>query len=248
MTSQLAVRAASQTHIGFAKKRNEDSLYQGRWLFVIADGLGGHVAGDVASSTAIGAFKRHDRLVAPADLVTVLGRAVYEADEVLRRKIRVEPAVTGMGTTAVALLWSEDSAVIANVGDSRAYLMRAPRSPESAMTQVTEDHTYEHLVANAALVPGLPERLSRFLDGRNDGRSPDLSPLKLYSGDRVLLCSDGLSSYVDPACIRSALASTEQAATVAKRLIAAALECGGPDNVTVIVLDFLSASECGGTA
>src|SRR3954451_1538283 len=188
MTTVIGVEAASRTHVGHVRRRNEDAFYQGQWLYVVADGLGGHVAGDIASTTAIEALKPYDRQVPVAHLADVLGKGISDADEALRRRIREEPALAGMGTTVVALLRSGSSAVLANIRDSRAYLMRNYRAPHGTMTPITEDHTYQHLVADASEVPDLPEKLARFLDGRKDGRSPDLMALQLRSGDRILLC------------------------------------------------------------
>ncbi|RQX10567.1 serine/threonine-protein phosphatase [Micromonospora ureilytica] len=233
----LALEAASRTHQGLVRRRNEDSHSQGQWLFVVADGLGGHVAGDIASSTVTGVMEAFDRPVQVTDLANFMGRAINEAGEALRRKIREDPKLAGMGTTLVALLWSGDEAVVANVGDSRAYLIRRHDSRDNAMLQISEDHTYGHLVANAGTVPNLGEKLARFLDGRNDGRSPDLTPLQLHPGDRVLLCSDGLSSYVPHEQIRAALSSSESPGKVADQLVAMAVDQGGHDNVTVIVIE-----------
>ncbi|MEV4822135.1 protein phosphatase 2C domain-containing protein [Micromonospora sp. NPDC049274] len=237
MTVALSIEAASRTHQGLVRKRNEDSHSQGQWLYVVADGLGGHVAGDVASSTAIAAVQAYDRLVDPEHLADFLGQAVREASEALRRKVREDPKLAGMGTTFVALLRSGSHAVVANVGDSRAYLIRRHGSHDNALVQISEDHTYRHLIAGADEVPNLPERLARFLDGRDDGRSADLTPLQLQPGDRVLLCSDGLSSYVPHEHIRAALDSGGRPAEIADQLMALAIDQGGHDNVTVIVID-----------
>ncbi|MET7669500.1 PP2C family protein-serine/threonine phosphatase [Micromonospora luteifusca] len=237
MTVALTIVAAGRTHQGLVRKRNEDSHSQGQWLYVVADGLGGHVAGDIASSTVIAAVQSYDRPVDPEDLADFLGRAINEASEALRRKVREDPKLAGMGTTFVALLRSGSHAVVANVGDSRAYLIRRHGSHDNAMVQVSEDHTYEHLVAGAEKVPNLPEKLARFLDGREDGRSADLTPLQLLPGDRVLLCSDGLSSYVPHEQIRAALDSDGNLGDIADQLVALALDQGGHDNVTVIVID-----------
>ncbi|MEO3768762.1 protein phosphatase 2C domain-containing protein [Micromonospora sp. B9E7] len=237
MTVTLTVKAASRTHQGLVRRRNEDSYSQGQWLYVVADGLGGHVAGDIASSTVTGILEAYDRPVQAKDLASFIGRAINEAGEALRRKIREDPKLAGMGTTLVALLRSGGEAVVANVGDSRAYLIRRHGFRDDTMLQVSEDHTYEHLVADAGKVPNLGEKLTRFLDGRNDGRSPDLTPLQLCPGDRVLLCSDGLSSYVPHDQIQAALASDKSPGEVADQLIDLAVDQGGHDNVTVIVLD-----------
>jgi PPM family protein phosphatase len=236
-TSTLSVRAAGRTNVGLVRQRNEDSLYVGHSLFAVADGLGGHIAGDIASATVIDALQPHDRLVNPTDLPAVLGRAVSTANEALRRTIGAKPDLAGMGTTLVAMLWSGTAAVLANVGDSRAYLLRTSSSGQQQTSRITEDHTYEHLVADAASVPNLPERLSRFLDGRTDGRSSDLTPRTLRPGDRFLLCSDGLSSYVPHDLIHDALSSLSSPDDTADRLVELAIGHGGHDNVTVIVID-----------
>src|SRR4051794_38473410 len=227
MTSTISVEAASRTDVGLVRRRNEDSFYQGQWLYAVADGLGGHVAGDIASTTAINALKSYDRLVPGPDLADVLGKAIGDASEAIRRRIREEPGLAGMGTTVVALLRSGDAAVLANVGDSRAYLMRDFRISHSPMVRISEDHTYQHLVAGADAVPDLSEKLARFLDGRRDGRSPDLTGLELCPGNRLLLCSDGLSSYVPHELIRSALNSADSPTQVVDKLVAFALDHGG---------------------
>ncbi|WP_405432153.1 PP2C family protein-serine/threonine phosphatase [Micromonospora sp. NBC_00617] len=237
MTVALSMGAASRTHQGLVRKRNEDSHSQGQWLYVVADGLGGHVSGDVASSTVIAAVQAYDRLVDPEDLADFLGRAIREASEALRRKVREDPKLAGMGTTFVALLCSGSHAVVANVGDSRAYLIRRHGSHDNALIQISEDHTYKHLIAGADAVPNLPEKLARFLDGRDDGRSADLTPLQLQPGDRVLLCSDGLSSYVPHEHIRAALDSQGEPGEISDRLVTLAIDQGGHDNITVIVID-----------
>ncbi|WP_435208880.1 PP2C family protein-serine/threonine phosphatase [Micromonospora sp. bgisy143] len=238
----LCLVAASRTHQGLVRRRNEDSHSQGQWLYVVADGLGGHVAGDVASSTVVAAVQAYDRAVDPEDLADFLGRAINDASDELRRKVRENPDLAGMGTTFVALLHSGGHAIAANVGDSRAYLVRRHGSRDNALVQISEDHTYEHLVADAEEVPHLSGRLARFLDGRADGRSADLRPLQLQPGDRVLLCSDGLSSYVPHEQIRAALDSDDNPGSIADQLVGMAIDQGGHDNVTVIVIDVTRAA------
>jgi serine/threonine protein phosphatase PrpC len=203
------------------------------WLFAVADGLGGHVAGDIASTTAIDAVKPYDRQVDPDDLAETLGRAINDANDALRRRIRDEPQQAGMGTTMVALMWSGDAAALANVGDSRAYLMRGRRD----LVQISEDHTYQHLVAGAATVPTLPEKITRFLDGRQDGRSADVTRHELHAGDRILLCSDGLSSYVPHAVIENTLRTEDDPAQAVNVLVKSALDNSGRDNVAVLIVD-----------
>ncbi|MEU8303415.1 protein phosphatase 2C domain-containing protein [Actinomadura sp. NPDC048955] len=238
----LTVEAAARTHVGLVRRRNEDSVYAGKSLFAVADGLGGHVAGDTASATAIEALRRYDRHVAEADLARVAGQAVSAANTALRNKIEAEPELAGMGTTLVAMLWSGSKFVLANVGDSRGYLLRPSSAPQ--MIPITEDHIYGNLVSDASSVPHLPERLARFLDGRPDGRSPDLTTRTLYVGDRFLLCSDGLSPVVSNDLIQAHLASPTNPGDTADRLIKLAIDYGGPDNVTVIVIDVRNSNDC----
>ncbi|MGC4808668.1 PP2C family protein-serine/threonine phosphatase [Micromonospora sp. DT233] len=221
--------------MGLVRKRNEDAAYLGGFLFAVADGLGGHVAGDVASSTAIEAVRQYDQAVDPVALPVVLGQAVNAANHALRRRVEAEPDLAGMGTTLVAMLRAGATVALANVGDSRAYLLHGGQQ-HGQTTQITEDHLYKHLVAEAADVPHLPDRLARFLDGRQDGRAPDITLLTLEPGDRILLCSDGLSSYVPHDLLHSALATSATAEEAVDRLIASALNLGGPDNVTVVVI------------
>ncbi len=240
----LTLQSAARTEIGRVRRRNEDSLYAGRSLFAVADGLGGHTAGDVASNTVIETLRTYDREVDPTALPDVLGHAVTAANLALRRKTEDDPALAGMGTTLVAMLWSETAGVLANVGDSRIYRLRrknAALDASSKLTQLTEDHTYEHLVADAADVPNLPARLARFLDGRADGRSPDLTAVELQPGDRFLLCSDGLSSVVPHELISASLSSSSDPNSASESLVALALDHGGPDNVSVIVIDVSTA-------
>ncbi|MFI5495125.1 PP2C family protein-serine/threonine phosphatase [Actinoplanes sp. NPDC051859] len=224
----LAVEA--RTHVGSVRQRNEDAHLVGRHLIVVADGLGGHPAGDVASRTAVDAVREFDRSVAPGALLHHLGRAVAAANEAIFAVAGRQPECAGMGTTLVGLGWAGSAAAVVNVGDLRAYLLR-----DGVLRLITEDHVYGNLLSDAASVPALPERQARFLDGRRDGRSPDLIPLALRSDDRLLLCSDGLSTPVPDRTIAELLGGRSTPAEVADRLVGAALGHGGPDNVTVVV-------------
>lgn len=227
--------------MGLVRQQNEDAFYVGSRLLAVADGLGGHAAGEVASSAVIEVLRSHDQEAEPADLADLLGKAIHRANETLRQRTEVDADLSGMGTTLVAMLWSGSTAVFANVGDSRAYMMRATDKEGARLVQLTEDHTYGNLVADASDVPHLPERISRFLDGRPDGRSPDLTRRDLRSGDRFLLCSDGLSGVVPHEIVSDILASISAPGDAAERLVALALNEGGPDNVTVIVIDVRGA-------
>jgi PPM family protein phosphatase len=226
------VTAAGRTHIGLVRRRNQDAWYVGRHLFAVADGLGGHAASDVASRTVIDILRPYDQPSDPANLAAVAGRAIHTANVALSRKLATDLNLAGMASTLVALLCSGSAAVLANVGDSRAYLLR-----DGKIVQITEDHNCKHLVADAAAVPDLPQSLCRYLDGRSDGRSPDLTCWTLRPGDRFLLCSDGLSSYVPQSKIHDTLALRGASADAADQLITLGLNHGGRDNITVVVVD-----------
>jgi protein phosphatase len=227
----VVVKVAGRTDIGRVRRRNEDALYTGEFLAAIADGLGGHVAGDVASATVIDAIGRYDREASPGELSAAARQAINDANTALRKRIAAEPELAGMGSTLVAMLWSGATAVVANIGDSRIYLHR-----DGVTVQITDDHVFGRLVAGTAGA-GLGERLTRFLDGRPDGPSPDIALRQMQLGDRYLLCSDGLSTYVPADQIHAVLTGEPGTAEAAERLVDLALDRGGIDNVTAIVID-----------
>lgn len=238
MIGHTSIAVEGATNVGLVRRRNEDALYVGTSLIAVADGLGGHVAGDVASSTAIEALKPYDQQTEPSLLATTLARAVHTVNGALHKRVAADPALAGMGTTLVATLWSGRTAAVANLGDSRAYLLHTPLNGPTTTIQITEDHTYQHVVAEARIVPTLPERLSRFLDGRLDGRSPDITVRTFDVGDRILLCSDGLSSFVAHDAIHRTISERGiSPGEAAEQLVRLALEQGGPDNITVAVID-----------
>jgi protein phosphatase len=225
---------AAASDKGRVRQVNEDSGYAGRWLRAIADGMGGHVAGEIASATVIDALAGYDSAVAPKDLIQVLSRAVGQANAAIRARTQTDTGLRTMGTTLTATLWSGHVFALAHIGDSRAYLLRDGR-----LRQLTEDHTLRNLVANAGGNPQMANAMSRYLDGRPD-RSPDLSLREALPGDRYLLCSDGLSGVLSPGEIQSALTSADNPGNVIERLIHAANKAGGPDNITAIIIDAIS--------
>jgi PPM family protein phosphatase len=158
----------------------------------------------------------------------VLGHAVTEANAEIARRAAEDPARFGMGTTLTAMLWSGDTAVLAHIGDSRAFRLR-----DGQLRQITEDHVLGNLVSNAGTLAPV---LSRYLDGRPD-RSPDLGLRDLRIGDRYLICSDGLSPVVSLEEIGAVLAATADPADAVHELVAVADEAGAPDNISAIVID-----------
>jgi protein phosphatase len=228
MTALVTLRAAAACVPGLVREGNEDAVYAGRRLLAVADGMGGHAAGEVASAAVIESLRACDIEAEPGELLEALARAVAGANAEVARRVAEDPARLGMGTTLTAMLWSADQVALVHIGDSRAFRLR-----DGVLRRLTEDHVMGNLVSNAG---ELAPVLTRYLDGRPD-RSPDLGLRELRPGDRYLLCSDGLSPVVADSAIREVLAAAADADTAARQLVALAEEVGGPDNISVIVAD-----------
>ena len=228
MTALITLLAAAASEAGLVRQNNEDAVYSGRWLFAVADGLGGHAAGELASAAVIESVRSHDAEADPAALLEVLGQAAAEANRAVARSLAEDPARLGMGTTLTAVLCSGGQAGLIHIGDSRAFRFRG-----GELRQITEDHVMGNLVSNAG---DLAPVMTRYLDGRPD-RSPDLSYRELRPGDRYLLCSDGLSPVVTAAAIGEVLASAAGPGEAVRQLVALAEDAGGPDNISAIVID-----------
>lgn len=232
----LYMRVAAISDVGRVRKNNEDSGYAGEHLVMIADGVGGAAAGDLASTVAVETIRRID--VPPeSDLLEILAGAVHRANDRIGELVDEDPAVEGMGTTLTAALFDGDQIALAHIGDSRGYLFR-----DGALIQLTTDHTWVQsmvddgeITAEEARVHAHRNVILKVLQGR-DTDEPDLSLHEMRDGDRLLLCSDGLSDYVDPERIEQ-LAGLEPLEQVAADLVQLALEAGAPDNVSVVVAE-----------
>src|SRR6202453_410572 len=234
----LALRYAVRSDVGLLREGNEDSAYAGPRLLAVADGMGGHAAGEVASAITIGAMSELDADRPSGDMLAELNTAVGAANLRLQQMIMANPAVEGMGTTLTALLWSDGHAAVRHIGDSRGYLLR-----QGELYQITHDHTLvQSLVDEGKIteddVSTHPHRslLLRALDGRTVAE-PDLSVHEAQVGDRYLLCSDGLSGVVSDETLRDTLAGFQDPDAAARQLIDLAIRGGGPDNITCIVAD-----------
>lgn len=230
-------RIGAKTDVGRRREVNEDSFLVHEPLFVVADGMGGHVAGDIASSTAVDTIKEESSSASAEDMNT-LARLVLGANSRIWEKAQSDPTLRGMGTTCTLLMLDSSSAHIAHVGDSRAYLLR-----EGKLTQVTEDHTLVgRMVKEGRLSADEAERhpqrsiVTRAL-GVDSEVEVDLMTVDLQEGDRILICSDGLSSMIDSDAIASVLTKESDPQVAAERLIDAANEAGGEDNITVVIVD-----------
>jgi PPM family protein phosphatase len=236
----LALRYAVRSDVGLLREGNEDSAYAGPHLLAVADGMGGHAAGEVASSATITTISSLDSEHPATDLINALADAVANANMRLQELIISDPATEGMGTTLTAMLWLDGHAALCHIGDSRAYLLR-----NSQFYQITHDHTLvQSLVDEGKIteddVATHPHRslLLRALDGRTLAE-PDLSQLETMAGDRLLLCSDGLSGVVTEQTLHQTLSSVWDPEKAALQLVELAIRGGGPDNITVIVADVL---------
>ena len=234
----LALRYAVRSDVGLLREGNEDSAYAGPHLLAVADGMGGHAAGEVASAATIATIASLDAEHPAADLVSALADAVASANMRLQELVVSDPSVEGMGTTLTALLWSDGQAALCHIGDSRAYLLRSGQ-----FYQITHDHTLvQSLVDEGKIteddVATHPHRslLLRALDGRTMA-DPDLSTHETMAGDRYLLCSDGLSGVVTEQTLHQTLGSVWDPEKAALQLIELAIRGGGPDNITCIVAD-----------
>ena len=239
----LSLRYAARSDVGLVRAGNEDSGYAGPRLLVVADGMGGHAAGEVASSIVVSSIAALDDDDLGGDLLDALAESVAHADDLLRSTIAGDAALDGMGTTLTALLWSGSRVGLVHVGDSRAYLLRG-----GDLLRLTHDHTYVQTLVDSGQISveeaeSHPRRslLMRALDGRNPAQ-PDLSVREVRAGDRFMVCSDGLSGVVSESTLLEALA-VGNPADAAERLIAFAKRAGGPDNITVVVADVVDADD-----
>ena len=232
----------ARTHVGLVRDGNEDALYAGARLLVVADGVGGAVAGEIASRLAVTSLAPLDTDPDIDDPLPALRDAVRRADQALRDAIRQDPRLSGMGITLTAVLWVGESMGLAHIGDSRGYRYR-----DGQLSQITHDHSLVQSLVDAgeitpeeALVHPRRSWILRSLDGRNESE-PDLEPLQSAPEDRYLLCSDGLSDYVDETAIAEVLGAGEDPQATCERLVELALREGAPDNVTCIVAEPVEA-------
>lgn len=225
--------------IGSYRELNEDSFYapcEGESFCCVADGMGGHQAGEVASALAAQVFadKMRDLTHVPYER---LRRAVFYANLAIYDKARTNPDMSGMGTTITGLLIENGEAHIAHVGDSRCYLLR-----NRVLMQLTTDHTLvEELILQGRLTPEAaknhPERnvITRAL-GTAGGVETDILRVKVQKGDMFLLCTDGLSGSITEREMNETLNSRMKRETKAATLIERAVDNGSRDNITVLIV------------
>src|SRR5579875_1461147 len=232
----LVLRYAARSDVGLVRSNNEDSVYAGARLLALADGMGGHAAGEVASQLAIAALAHLDDDEPGGDLLGKLDAAVRAGNAAIAAQVEADPELEGMGTTLTAILFAGNRIGLVHIGDSRGYLLR-----DGELTQITKDDTFvQTLVDEGRISPeeahSHPQRslIMRALTGHEV--EPTLTMREVRAGDRYLLCSDGLSDPVSDETILVAL-KVPDVTESADRLIELALRGGGPDNVTVVVAD-----------
>ena len=232
----LVLRYAARSDAAWSASNNEDSVYAGARLLALADGMGGHAAGEVASQLVIAALAHLDDDEPGGDLLGKLDAAVHEGNSAIAAHVEMEPDLEGMGTTLTAILFAGNRIGLVHIGDSRGYLLR-----DGELTQITKDDTFVQTLVDEGRITAEeahshPQRslIMRALTGHEV--EPTLTMREARAGDRYLLCSDGLSDPVSDETILDAL-QIPDVTDSADRLIELALRGGGPDNVTVVVAD-----------
>jgi PPM family protein phosphatase len=234
----IALRYAARSDVGLLRDGNEDAMYAGPRLLAIADGMGGHVAGEVASSVVIATLAHLDEDLPGSDLLAALSAAARTANDHLRDMASADRQLEGMGTTLTAMLVDRGRVGLVHIGDSRGYLLR-----DDELHRITHDHSLVQSLVDEGRISEEeaahhPQRslILRALDGRDD-IDPDLSVRELRVGDRYLLCTDGLTDVVSESTVRDTLAGAGSPDEAVERLVDLALRGGGPDNITCIVAD-----------
>ena len=236
----IALRYAARSDLGLGpKSRNEDSGYAGPNLLVLADGMGGHAAGDVASSMIVGELAPLDDEDVGADqAIRLLERALRSANAKLTKAMRENSDLAGMGSTTIVMLRTGTKIAMAHIGDSRAFMLR-----DGTFSQITKDHSFVQQLVDEGRISkeeagSHPQRsvVTRVMTGQPDDE-PDTSLREARVGDRFLLCSDGLSDFVGADVIEEILVAAATPEEAADRCVEVALKAHTRDNVTVIVAD-----------
>lgn len=236
----MATHSAAASDIGLVRQSNQDSGFAGRFLMVVADGMGGHAGGDVASHVVIRQMLELDRPFDSAEKARkTLREELIKINSLLIGAVVERPELAGLGTTVSALLRVGDRAVIAHIGDSRIYRLR-----NGALQQITADHTYVQrlidtgrLTEEEALTHPRRSVLLRVLGDVDARPDIDTTIIPIKPGDRWMLCSDGLAGVVRDDVILNVLVTTPGSSDAADALVAASIRRGAPDNVTVVVMD-----------
>ena len=239
-TGPLIMRYAARSDVGRIRAKNDDSAYVGRHLAVVADGMGGHAGGDVASAATVLDMLHLDHGHYDGDAGTVLADEIQTANSLLSELVHINPKLAGMGTTVTALLLAEGKLHFAHIGDSRAYRLR-----NGEFKQISVDHTFvQRLIDEGRLRPEEAEThphknvLMRVLGDVDASPELDLATHEVEAGERWLLCSDGLN-YVAGHVVERTVRETKDLRECVEKLVDLTLEAGAPDNVTVVLLEIV---------
>jgi serine/threonine protein phosphatase PrpC len=245
---KLRWRATGGTHVGRVRKGNEDAFLvdEERGVFLVADGMGGHVAGEIASAIAtqsVGGTLQEgvDRGLAADDLAHSMVDSFRMADLAIAEHVAANPETEGMGTTVTAIVVCTDGTYrLGHIGDSRAYLLR-----DGQLAQLSKDHTWvQREVDEGRLTPSAARKhpyshiLTRAL-GADPSDAPDLQAGQLQAGDLLLLCSDGLTGMVPDAHLQRILLTEAANDERIAEMIALANKRGGRDNITAVIVEML---------
>mgnify|MGYP000866560616 CR=1 FL=1 len=249
MTDTVRLLYAARSDVGLRRPGNEDSGFADDHMLIVADGMGGHAAGELASAMAVATFaEMSDDEVTTDEVLEYLAGGVDLLSERIGDVISSEPANQGMGTTITGLAWMGERMAVVHVGDSRAYRLR-----DGVLDQITKDHTYVQSLVDAGEITAEeatrhPRRnlLNRAVDGIHSVEA-DLSMRETRPGDRYLLCTDGLSGVVSDDEMAEVLRTSADPTGAVIRLVDLALEGGAPDNVTVVVADIRAADDVAAT-
>lgn len=238
--TSLSFTISADSDVGRVRTGNEDSYYAGDVVIAVADGMGGHAGGEIASSRALGPIERLEGKTYPSaeGASSALAEAIAEANRLVLDHGEANPELSGMGTTLTAAMIREGRLHVAHVGDSRAYLLR-----NGELTQLTSDHTLvEQMVRDGQIsrdeAAVHPHRsvLTRAIGVERAIEVDTLAPLPLQPGDQILLCSDGLTGPLGEEELARLLGEHDDGDAAVRALIDAANAAGGPDNITVVLL------------
>jgi len=240
----LQLRYVTHSEIGLIRKNNQDSGFASPHLLVVADGMGGAAAGDLASAVAIDTIKRIDGATDGGQMLEVLAGAIHKANDRIADLVEADPSLDGMGTTVTGAMFDGVELGLAHIGDSRAYRLR-----DGQLERLTHDHSWVQSLVDEGKISEVeaavhPHRslLLKVLNGQ-PANDPDLAIVPVAAGDRLMFCSDGVCGLIDDDQIGLALREPDLHAAL-DHLVSESLAEGGIDNITVIVADVV---EAGGT-
>ena len=243
----LTFRSTAHSEIGLVRKNNQDSAYVSPTMLMVADGMGGAAAGDLASAVAIDELRDSDADFRESDMLEVAAAAIGRANERIRELVALDPSLDGMGTTVCGLLFDGERLAVANIGDSRGYRLR-----DGHFERITRDHSWVQTLVDdgriteaEALVHPHRSLILKVLNGQPT-HTPDLEMADVQAGDRYLICSDGLCGMVTDAAIGEVIGGDDPEQVV-DSLVKIAYAEGGLDNITIILADVVDDGPAGET-